>query len=1052
MSDSAYRDQALDPGNSFIVQAPAGSGKTELLTQRYLKLLSVASAPESVLAMTFTKKAAGELLKRVTDALVDAQGEAPTQAHKHTTYELARAVLTRSEEQGWALLNHPARLKITTIDSLASLVVSRYPSIDKPLPKQILASTWEAEQYYQDAAQQVLKLMDESEYQASIANVLLHLDNDVDKFCRLLVHMLSRRDQWLSKLYQQGAIHLQALQESAQRIVSQHLQTLQQQAAADLPKELFTLLGANTNADYQQLTQVPGAQLEALNQWQHLRQLLLTGSGTWRKSLNKNQGFPPEVKAQKDEFLALLSAHQTELLRRLLIELDTLPALEYSDDHLQVLTQMAEVLKLAVAELNLAFERDQATDFIQLSLDALALLDSRGEQVSDMALFLDHQVEHLLVDEFQDTSLTQFELIRRLVSHWSPNEGKTLFLVGDPMQSIYRFRESKVGLFLQVRDQGIGPIHPTFLHLTQNFRSSREVIEENNALFATLFPTTDDMTLGAIRYSASSVPDAAAAFGETAIQYHGFAAGRYDLEAEALAALIEGDTTSQEIAVIARGRSHLQQIVAQLKARNIGFEALKVSALKDHLFTRDLISLTRALLDPTDKLAWLSVLRAPWCGLRLNDLLHLAQAEQVSLFDRLSDAQCLAGLSDDGATRVTGLQQLLAPVVAQQGRFGFAELLAAAIKRLTRGRLSVQEQEIERAYLTIVTQAQTQDNLDPQSIDTMLSDLYAPSTPARVKVMTIHESKGLEFETVIIPGLDRAPQVDKAPLVRLQEFADGSLLLAPTKSYQEAKHSQTYQYLGALSTTQDAHETLRLLYVAMTRAKRQLHLSSCAPRGEKPHTRSFLSRLQAPFASVFDHLETPERLNTECSAPELMRYTQLAAAEPWLEAQGEHIHHADLLQRLLQSRLGTLVHQYCEQEWFQVSDQHIKDRLLEQGLAADYLPQVRALLDKTRGDTQHFDWLFSPRASTQVEAAFVSHTGTIVVDRLFIDQDTLWVIDFKTADLLPAESLSAYRQRLVHQYQAQLGHYQQVLSDIYELPIRCALYTPATQQLIHITL
>src|SRR5512134_3667271 len=102
MSDSAAREAALDPSRSFIVQAPAGSGKTELLIQRYLALLATVQQPEQVVAITFTRKAAAEMRRRVLRALRAAADDAPpAQSHEQRGFELARVVIARDRELEW---------------------------------------------------------------------------------------------------------------------------------------------------------------------------------------------------------------------------------------------------------------------------------------------------------------------------------------------------------------------------------------------------------------------------------------------------------------------------------------------------------------------------------------------------------------------------------------------------------------------------------------------------------------------------------------------------------------------------------------------------------------------------------------------------------------------------------------------------------------------------------------------------------------------------------------------------------------------------------------
>src|SRR5262249_8258910 len=117
-SDDAARAAALDPSRSFIVEAPAGSGKTELLIQRFLALLATVHEPERVVAITFTRKAAAEMRARVRRALAEAAaGEGGESPHRQTTLALARAVVARDDERSWALLAQPQRLRIDTLDA-----------------------------------------------------------------------------------------------------------------------------------------------------------------------------------------------------------------------------------------------------------------------------------------------------------------------------------------------------------------------------------------------------------------------------------------------------------------------------------------------------------------------------------------------------------------------------------------------------------------------------------------------------------------------------------------------------------------------------------------------------------------------------------------------------------------------------------------------------------------------------------------------------------------------------------------------------------------------
>ena len=125
--DQLERDKALDLTHSFIVQAPAGSGKTALLIQRYLALLAKVVMPEEVLAVTFTRKAAQEMRHRVMQALSSAKQASPSAPHQAVTWQLANAVLVQDKQWQWQLLNNPHRLRILTIDALCAMLVRQAP-------------------------------------------------------------------------------------------------------------------------------------------------------------------------------------------------------------------------------------------------------------------------------------------------------------------------------------------------------------------------------------------------------------------------------------------------------------------------------------------------------------------------------------------------------------------------------------------------------------------------------------------------------------------------------------------------------------------------------------------------------------------------------------------------------------------------------------------------------------------------------------------------------------------------------------------------------------
>ncbi|HLS51435.1 MAG TPA: UvrD-helicase domain-containing protein, partial [Burkholderiaceae bacterium] len=170
-SDAAQRQAAIDPSDSFIVQAPAGSGKTELLTDRLLALLALVNRPEEIVAITFTRKAAAEMQARVLAKLQSAQGPEPSQPHLRQSWHLARQALARDAELGWNLLKYPARLSIRTIDAFCAALVRTMPwsSTLGGVP----AITDDARALYEEAAIETLSLIDEM---PAVANFVEHLD------------------------------------------------------------------------------------------------------------------------------------------------------------------------------------------------------------------------------------------------------------------------------------------------------------------------------------------------------------------------------------------------------------------------------------------------------------------------------------------------------------------------------------------------------------------------------------------------------------------------------------------------------------------------------------------------------------------------------------------------------------------------------------------------------------------------------------------------------------------------------------------------------------
>jgi ATP-dependent helicase/nuclease subunit A len=615
--DFLARQAALDPTRSFAVSAPAGSGKTGLLTQRLLKLLSLCENPEEVLAITFTRKAAGEMQDRVLQALWKAKEQPqPTNPHDLLTWQLANDLLTHDAEKNWNLLYCPQRLRIQTIDSLCSTIARQLPIASgfgsQPKPGD------DADAAYRQAVHQLLdELESENTVHDDLKRLLEHLDNNLPALEALLVALLAKRDQWLGLVFQAQHTNARAYLENVlQEIIldsltaaegvlllnASELALIADWAAINLQTSLPTALIAKL----QGITGLPPVDLEYLEQWIAIAELLLTGDGTFRKALNKNQGFPtakentdsPHYKNRFAEMVnAIVDSHPEAA--DIIHELRMLPPLHYDENQWELLDSLTRLLPRLAALLDIVFAQTGETDFTAVSQAALTALGF-DESPSEIALQLDYRIRHILVDEFQDTASTQLELLQKLTAGWQPGDGRSLFIVGDGMQSCYSFRNANVGIFLEARAQGIGHLPLEKLDLTVNFRSQSGIVNWVNQQFTSAFPADDDISRGAVKYSPSNAVKPALEGNAVELFLSPFVKSsdskdnddeenpnhdRYIAElreAEAVAALIKDIRTKNpddSVALLARGRNHLQHIFPAMSRLGLSWQATDIDSL-----------------------------------------------------------------------------------------------------------------------------------------------------------------------------------------------------------------------------------------------------------------------------------------------------------------------------------------------------------------------------------------------------------------------------------------------------------------------------------------
>ena len=302
--DAQNRIQALEL-QSFIVEAPAGAGKTELLTQRYLKLLATVDEPEEIIALTFTNKAAAEMRNRILQSLQDCENSTVvTQPHKQQTRTLAQAALQRAHEKNWHLLTQPSRLRIVTMDALCSSLTRQMPLLSRLGGQPRVVD--DASLHYAEAAQLALaEVATEASVDAPISAVLAFMHNDIEKLGKLLADMLAKREQWLHLAGQQTALQLADMVKECQVALEYCIEEKLKLALQHVPASTQTMLMpvaryAASHLDeshiYAHLIdwQTPlGASIHALPGWLALREFLIKKDGDFREpsGLNIKVGF-----------------------------------------------------------------------------------------------------------------------------------------------------------------------------------------------------------------------------------------------------------------------------------------------------------------------------------------------------------------------------------------------------------------------------------------------------------------------------------------------------------------------------------------------------------------------------------------------------------------------------------------------------------------------------------------------------------------------------------------------------------------------------------------
>jgi ATP-dependent exoDNAse (exonuclease V) beta subunit len=573
------------------------------------------------------------------------------------------------------------------------------------------------------------------------------------------------------------------------------------------------------------------------------------------------------------------------------------------------------------------------------------------------------------------------------------------------------------------------------------------------------------------------------------------------------------------IAVLVRARTHLDLIARRLRKAEIPFRAVEIEQLGDRQEVKDLTSLTRALLHPMDRIAWLSVLRAPWCGLTLKDL-HVLAGTDLKKYDQPAVLTLLrertALLSADGQRRAARALSVLED--ALRGRHRQVSL-AQWVERTwitLGGRKCVDP----AAYANVQTFFAMLEQLGPEAsgLEEQITELCAQPDPAAsercgVQLMTIHKAKGLGFDIVIVPGLGRITRPETQPLLR---WLEQTRLVGPGEQEEQefvvapigrnGKQGDIYKWIGKLQGRREDDEAKRLLYVATTRARTELHLLGTATltkNGQElgPGSSGSLlgiawTALQPDFERARDEqvpAGDPAPLQAEFAfVPAFIQLRRLPAdwKPPEYAVPREDEEPAlEVIERprgsLAARAFGIVVHALLEDmtrlpgiEAAGVSHLVLEElrtwrpralaMLRAAGLpraeaepqAAEVVRALQAVLQDAKGR-----WILGPRAAAQTETSWsgwIPSGGAEVVrtlrgDRIFragatpcsMEETHLWIVDYKTARH-GATGLDAFleseKEKYLHQLEAYAGIMRKVHGE--NQPLRLALYYPLLTRLV----
>ena len=864
--------QAADPKASIFVTANAGSGKTTTLVDRVARLLLGGTQPEAILCVTYTKAAAAEMQRRLFQRLGDwsvMQDEdlrrqlAALQGMEEDDFtpaqlSAARALFARA-------LETPGGLKIQTIHAFCEKLLKRFPLEAGVSPGFKVMDDRDADEIAGEARERVAELVRLGPSVLADAYARLSVALAFDDFQAMFTAFETHRAAIADYLERCGG---RAEADVWRRCDFDHPTTeakVEAEAMAGIDLGLWraaagVLLDSGGKTDAACAEKLKSAATSEAFADALAVMFTENGAGTPAAWVGKSSG----LKSREDLRQALL-ADQDHLGRLR----ERRCAARIAEDTVHALI-LAQAYVTAYAE---AKRRRSALDFADLILKTCELLTRRVD-AAWVLYKLDGGIDHILVDEAQDTAPEQWAILRALTSEFFAGEGaaafrpgleRTLFIVGDEKQSIYSFQGADPErLRVETREyhaqiEAVGRI-AVHVPLITSFRSTPQVLGFVDAVFADreawrgVPPPSGEAV---VRHLADRINDTGCvdlwpleredpseereAWDEPLDLEGAHSANRRLAEkiAEEIKALVQrGDAVREKsvwrgahygdvLILVRRRRALFEEILRALKRRGVPVAGADRLSLSAHIAFDDLMALARFVQYEDDDLTLAALLKAPFLGVSEDDLFHLAHGRKGSLWRALqarADERPLWGQAVDFLRRCRTEGRARRPFDFFSRLFGWTDRQGRSVRARILTRLGAEAEEVLHEFLAQVLAAERAGIADLERLIQAFASLditvkrEMEGARGEVRVMTVHGAKGLEAPIVFLPETTLKRTARGSALLRT---ADGGFLWAPTKKA-DCEASRAAREARELK---DEHEAQRLFYVALTRARDRLVLA-----------------------------------------------------------------------------------------------------------------------------------------------------------------------------------------------------------------------------------